>query len=79
MNFTKITPDILAEIKLAIGEENVFTDAESLDNYSHDETEDLRYQPEIVVKPVSPEDISAILKICNAHHVPVTPRGGGTG
>ena len=79
MNFTKINPEILAEIKSTLGEEKVVTDAESLDNYSHDETEDLRYQPEIVVKPTSPEDVSALLKICNAHDVPVTPRGGGTG
>jgi glycolate oxidase len=79
MNFTKINPEILAEIKAAIGADKVFTDVESLDNYSHDETEDLRYQPEIVVKPTSPEEVSALLKICNAHHVPVTPRGGGTG
>lgn len=79
MNFTKINAEVLAEIKQAIGAEKVFTDAESLDNYSHDETEDLRYQPEVVVKPTSPEDISALLKICNARHIPVTPRGGGTG
>ncbi|MFC4210676.1 FAD-binding oxidoreductase [Pedobacter lithocola] len=79
MNFTKINAAILTEIKSAIGDEKVFTDAESLDNYSHDETEDLRYQPEVVVKPTSTEDVSALLKICSAHHVPVTPRGGGTG
>lgn len=45
MNFTKINPEILAEIKAAVGAEKVFTDADSLENYSHDETEDLRYQP----------------------------------
>ncbi|KLT64241.1 FAD-binding oxidoreductase [Pedobacter sp. BMA] len=79
MSFTKINTEILAEIQLALGIEKVFTDADSLDQYSHDETEDLRYQPEIVVKPVSVEDVSQLLKICNSHNVPVTPRGGGTG
>ena len=79
MEYTKITSAILAEIKNAIGDENVFIDEESLTNYAHDETEDLRYQPEVVVKPATAADISALLKICNEKHIPVTPRGGGTG
>jgi len=79
MNFTKLNPEILQEIKNALGNDAVFTDAESLMQYSHDETEDLHYQPEIVVKPKTTEEVSALLKICNHYQVPVTPRGGGTG
>lgn len=79
MEFTRINTNILNEIKTAIGATSVFTDEESLIDYSHDETEDLKYPPEVVVKPANAEEVSAILKICNAHHVPVTPRGGGTG
>ncbi|WP_443947229.1 FAD-binding oxidoreductase [Pedobacter sp. AW1-32] len=79
MNFTKITSDILAEIRNAVGEEQVFVDAESLEKYSHDETEDLRFPPEVVVKPKTVEQVSALLKVCNQFTVPVTPRGGGTG
>ncbi len=70
MNFTKINSEILAEIKSALGKEKVFTDAESLNNYSHDETEDLHYQPEVEVKPTSTQEVSALLKICNKYHVP---------
>ncbi|KEQ28836.1 dehydrogenase [Pedobacter antarcticus 4BY] len=62
-----------------LGEANVFTDSQVLDNYSHDETEDLRYQPEVVVKPADTAQVSAILKLCSSAYVPVTPRGGGTG
>jgi glycolate oxidase len=62
-----------------LGKENVLTDEESLDRYSHDETEDLHYFPEIVLKPQTPEEISAILKVCNKEMIPVTPRGAGTG
>ncbi|WP_316803447.1 FAD-binding oxidoreductase [Pedobacter nototheniae] len=79
MNFTKLNPQILEEIKSILGENAVFTDAESLDNYSHDETEDLRYQPEVVVKPKTTVEVSALLKLCNGYGIPVTPRGGGTG
>lgn len=79
MTYTKITAEILSMIQEAVGSTNVYVDQESLDNYAHDETEDLRYYPEVVVKPLDTEAVSALLKVCNAHHVPVTPRGGGTG
>ncbi|MFI5453285.1 FAD-binding oxidoreductase [Pedobacter sp. UC225_61] len=79
MEYTKINSAILAEIENAIGAANVFVDNESLANYAHDETEDLKYFPEVVVKPNDTASVSALLKICNQYHVPVTPRGGGTG
>jgi len=79
MNFNKITPEILYLIKEAVGLGNVFLDEESLSNYAHDETEDLKFYPEVVVKPLDTNAVSALLKVCNEHHVPVTPRGGGTG
>jgi len=77
--YTKITPAFLTQLSIAVGAENVFTDESSLANYSHDETEDLHYYPEVVVKPANTAGVSALLKLCNENHVPVTPRGGGTG
>lgn len=62
-----------------VGEQYVFVDEETLQYYSHDETENLHYLPQVVVKPRTAEEVSAILKICNQHLIPVTPRGGGTG
>ncbi|MEO5647199.1 MAG: FAD-binding protein, partial [Chitinophagaceae bacterium] len=62
-----------------VGEENVSLDQESLDHYSHDETEHLRYLPDVVLKPLTAGEISRILKICNSEFIPVTPRGAGTG
>src|SRR5678815_4802866 len=48
-------------------------------SYAHDETEDLHFLPDVVIKPSNAEEISAILKICNQFKIPVTPRGAGTG
>jgi glycolate oxidase len=62
-----------------VGEKYVFVDEEVLSNYAHDETEDLHFLPDVVVKPGSAEEISAVLKICNQFKIPVTPRGAGTG
>ena len=65
--------------KKIVGEHYVFVDEEVLGNYAHDETEDLHFLPDVVIKPANAEEISAILKICNQFKIPVTPRGAGTG
>ncbi len=74
-----LTAQHIEAFRKIAGESFVLVDEESLHNYSHDETEDLHYLPEIVIKPKTPEEISAILKICNKERIPVTPRGAGTG
>ncbi|MDX1652790.1 MAG: FAD-linked oxidase C-terminal domain-containing protein [Brumimicrobium sp.] len=52
---------------------------EILSAYSHDETEDLRFLPDLVIKPDSADQVSDILKYCNEHKIPVTPAGARTG
>ena len=36
-------------------------------------------QPEIVVRPGTTAEVSAIMKLASSHEIPVTPRGAGTG
>ncbi len=69
----------LAEFKGIVGEQFVFIDIESKNHYAHDETENLHFLPDIIIKPRTTQEISAVMKICNAHNIPVTPRGAGTG
>ena len=76
---TILTTQHLEAFKKIVGEKFVFLDEESLNKYAHDETENLHYLPDVVIKPRTTEEISAILKICNAEKIPVTPRGAGTG
>ncbi|WP_429380517.1 FAD-binding oxidoreductase [Mucilaginibacter sp. UYCu711] len=79
MAYNKITPDILSAITHIVGSDAVITGHAEMERYSHDETEDLRYYPEVVVKPKSTLEVAALLKLCNEHLIPVTPRGAGTG
>jgi len=79
MKYTKISTFHLDEIKNIIGEDYVFYDEETLEKYSHDETEDLKYFPEVVILPRKVEEISEVLKFCNRENIPLTPRGAGTG
>lgn len=77
--YALLTAREIDTFKNIVGEEYVFVDEESLDIYAHDETENLHYRPEVVLKPRTAEEISAVLKICNEKNIPVTPRGAGTG
>lgn len=79
MSFTKIDQDILHQLKQLLGADAVFGDIESLERYSKDETEDLKFSPEVVVKPQDTMAVSQLLQYCNEHNIAVTPRGGGTG
>ena len=79
MSYSALTPEIILQFKKIVGDGFVLLDNESLTNYSHDETEDLKFFPEVVIKPRLAEEISEILKICNEHKIALTPRGAGTG
>lgn len=74
-----ITTEHINYFKKIAGNDFVFADEESLEHYGSDETENLHFPPEVVIKPRSAKEISEILKYCNEHRIPVTPRGAGTG
>lgn len=76
---SKIQAEHIIQFHQVVGEAYVLVDSESLNDYGHDETEHLLYPPDVVLRPRSTEEISSILKICNRDHIPVTPRGAGTG
>ncbi len=74
-----LTSGIIDQFRNIIGQDYVLVDTESLAHYGHDETEHLIYPPEVVLRPRTTEEISSIMKICDRHRIPVTPRGAGTG
>lgn len=52
---------------------------EDLEPLSKDYTEDLRFMPDLAIKPTTAEQIAEIVKVCSQHQIPVTTRGAGTG
>ncbi len=77
--YGKVTPAVADALRAACGAAFVVTSAEERRPYGRDETEDLWFDPEIVVRPRTTEEVAAVLRIASAHRVPVTPRAGGTG
>ena len=74
-----LNSELIRQFESIVGKEFAIYDRESLHQYAHDETEELIYLPEIALRPRTAEEISAIMKICSRHKIPVTPRGAGTG
>lgn len=78
---SKITPEIIAELKKIVGEKYVYTDPDKLDPYSHDEVTDPHYMKaaEVVVLPATTEEVSKVVKLCYDNDLNIIPRAAGTG
>ncbi|MCP4661738.1 MAG: FAD-binding oxidoreductase [bacterium] len=77
--FTKIDDRHLRALREILGPDGVRRDEIALDRYGRDETENLHFPPEVVVLPTTPDEVSRIMELAHREHLPVTPRGGGTG
>lgn len=75
----RVSARALAALEGIVGAAHVVTGGPDLDPYAHDETEDLVFPPDVVVKPGATAEVAAILRLANEEEIPVTPRGGGTG
>ncbi len=61
------------------GPGRVVTDPAGMEKYGRDETEGMFLAPRAVVLATDAREVSALLSLSTAFHVPVTPRTGGTG
>jgi glycolate oxidase len=75
------TPDSedLAFFHSVLPAERILGDEEHIGRCSSDHTEDLKHRPDVVLQPVSVEEVSAIMRYCYEQGITVTPRGAGTG
>ena len=76
--FGTLTPEIIEELKRVA---NVIADdRDALENYASDSAGVCwGHMPDAVVRPVSTEEVSAVMKIASKYRIPVTPRGAGSG
>lgn len=69
----------LTEIRRALGDHRVLTDAEVLEAYGRDESEVPCHPPQAVVRAQTTSDVASVMASASRHGIPVTPRAGGTG
>lgn len=78
MVFQTVSPSDISFFQQLLGD-RCKVDAEWIEKYSHDETEDIKINPEVVLLPETTEEVSKILSHCNERKIPVTPSGARTG
>ena len=70
--------NIISNLQDIVGKKHVLTDKASLICYSYDATQ-RKFLPAAVVHPGTPQEISRIMALANQHHIPIYPRGAGSG
>ena len=64
------------ELKKILGPEGFLESEEDLRSFAYDLF--ANHKPDAVALPATVEEVSAVMRLCNQHHVPVYPRGSGT-
>ncbi len=77
--YNQVAPFHVETLRRIVGGDHVFTDSETRTLFGSDETEDFSFPPEVIVKPATVGEVSAVLAYADRERLPVTPRGGGTG
>ena len=77
--YKKMTSEDIAYLEKVSSSERVLTQGQIGEDYSHDELGGVSSMPEALVKVLSTEEVSAIMKYANEQNIPVVVRGSGTG
>ena len=71
--------EVLQELIQVLGAENVLSEQEDLMTYAYDATAALQHhKPDVVVSPISTEQVAEVVKIANDHKLAIYTRGSGT-
>ena len=79
MSFKKITAEDITYFQQIVMPANVLNDAENIERCASDQTEDFVFPPDLILQPLTTEEVSKIMRYCNEQNIAITPRGAGTG
>ncbi len=77
--YNKITTKDIEKLIAITSSDRVFSGNQINEDYSHDELGGISNMPEVLVKAMSTEEISQIVKYANENNMPIVVRGSGTG
>ena len=82
--FARLTDDHVSFFQKTIGDAAVIANLSGsgegdLEAFNKDWMNKYRGHAQLVIKPGSAEEMSAVLRYCNEHHLAVVPQGGNTG
>jgi len=70
--------NLLSDLSQIVGKDRVFSEVEDRLCYSYDAT-NISYMPDVVVLPVTTEEVVEVVKYADRHKIPVVTRGLGSG
>ncbi len=73
-----LSTDFIQKLSDCAGAQNLLTDPVDCYAYAYDNSRKI-FPPQAVVFGTTDKQIQQIIQLCNAHHIPITPRGRGTG
>lgn len=76
--FQPITPEVLAQLGGIVGAGNLSTARADLDLHARDQSHHPAHPGEVVIWPLTGQNVAEVLRVANDHHIPVTPWGVGT-
>jgi len=77
--YGRVSLEIRHRLETIVGAENVSDAAEDLEKHAIDESLEPPHPPEVVVRPRSAGEVSAVMRLAYEERIPVTPQGSRTG
>ncbi len=69
---------LVTELQALFPDDRLYTDPVDCYTYAYDNSRKI-FPPDVVVFPLTAEEIQKVVILCNQHQIPLTPRGRGTG
>lgn len=79
MEYTKLSNEHIDELAYIIPRDRMIVGDEINEDYSHDELGNFSKYPDVLLKVLSTQEISNIMKYADKNKIPVVVRGSGTG
>ena len=73
-----LQPAVIAELKKVVGRDHVIDGGYDLRIFQRDASIE-GAMPDAVVLPATSDEVAAVVRLASRHHIPVVPRGAGTG
>ncbi len=78
-SFNPVSADLIAQLITILGSVNVSTARADIDLHAKDQSQHHAVPSEVVIWPLSAQQVADVLKLAHEQRVPVTPWGVGTG